>query len=260
MKWVFVFSTFGIPIRVFAKTLYCSKQTCSMAYGHEFVLILRHCNIIQWVGEHAFCQDWMSHVPAFLSASMSVWFVKLSWRPKGMVRCGTDSCANAGKESKQPPPPQTLSLPLKRILSPSDICPKQFWDFSRKFSEIFRNISNILRYFVRPLFLGFCDPPKFFRYFFEHLSLLSERFSEHFDNFPLHFGHFRDTFGPVPVTRSDHCVTIPGTLHFAEPQPVVFQLGTFHQRSAGPPQNKRLWHGEPNANQIRRYNLGHIQH
>ena len=94
-----------------------------------------------------------------------------------MVRFGTDSCASEGKESKQPPPPQALSLPLKTVLSPFDICPKQFWDFSRKFPEIFRNISNIFRYFVRSLFIGFRDPPKLFRYFFEHFSLLSERFS-----------------------------------------------------------------------------------
>ena len=57
VKWVFVLSTFGIPIRILAKTLYCSKQTCSMVNGHEFVLILRQCNTIQWAGEHAFGQD-----------------------------------------------------------------------------------------------------------------------------------------------------------------------------------------------------------
>ena len=155
-----------------------------------------------------------------------------------MVRFGTDSCANEGKESKQPPPPSGPAAATQDDPFPSDICPKQFWNFSRKFPEMFRNISNIFRYFVRPIFIGFCAPPKLFCYFFEHFSLLSEHFSEHFEHYIS--GIFRDTFVPVPVTRSDHCVTIPGTLNVAEPQPAVSQLGTFHQGSVGLPQNTRL--------------------
>ena len=123
-----------------------------------------------------------------------------------MVRFGTDSCANEGKESKQPFPPPALPLPLKRILSPSDICPKQFWDFSRKFPELFRNISNIFRYFVRPLFIGFCDPPKLFRYFSNIFRYFPNVFWNISNIFRYISGIFRDTFGPVPVTCSDHCV------------------------------------------------------
>ena len=96
-----------------------------------------------------------------------------------------------GRSLNNPPPLQALSLPLKRVMSPSDICPKQFWDFSRKFPEMFRNISNIFRYFVRTLFTGVRNPPKvFFPLFFRTFPLLSESFSEHFEHFPLHFGHF----------------------------------------------------------------------
>ena len=157
-----------------------------------------------------------------------------------MVRFGTDFCASGRKESKQPPPPQALLLPLKSVLSPSDICPKQFWDFSRKFPEIFRNISNIFRYFVRPLFIGFRDPRSFFVTFSNIFRYFPNVFRNISNIFRYISGTFRDTFGPVPVTRSDHCVTIPETLNVAEPQPVVSQRGTFHQRSVGPPQNKRL--------------------
>ena len=159
------------------------------------MLILRQRNILQWAGEHAFCQNWTLHVPAFLSASMSVWLVKTQLRAKGDGQVWHRFLCKWR---------EALPLPLKRLFSPSDICPKQFWDFSRKFPENFRNISNIFRYFVRPIFIGFRDPPKFSRYFFEHFSLLSERFSEHFEHFPLHFRHFpwhlrprsRYTFGP----------------------------------------------------------------
>ena len=85
VKWVSVFSTFGIPIRILAKTLYCSNQTCSMVYGHAFVLILRQRSIIQWAGEHAFCQDWtlIPPPPPILSASMSVWLVKTQLKAEG---------------------------------------------------------------------------------------------------------------------------------------------------------------------------------
>ena len=160
-----------------------------------------------------------------------------------MVRFGTDSSASEGKESKQPPPPQALSLPLKRVLFPSDICPKQFWDFSRKFPEIFRNISNIFRYFACPLFIVFHDLRSLFATFsniFRYLN--SERFRNISNIFRYISGIVRDTFGPVPVHVRTIALqlAIPGTLNVAEPQPVVSQRGTFHQCSVRPPQNKRL--------------------
>ena len=180
------------------------------------------------------------HVPAFLSASMSVWLVKTQQKSQrewsGLAQIAVQV---KGRSLNNPSPFRPCrchsrgSFPhLTSVRNSSGI-------FSRIFPEIFRNISSIFRYFVGPLFIGFRDPPSFFVTFFEHLSLLSERFSETFSNiFRYISGIFRDTFGPVPVTRSDHCLTIPGTL-VAEPQPLVFQLGAFHQCSVGPPQNKR---------------------
>ena len=143
MKWVFVFSTFGIPIRILAKMLDNSKQTCSIVYGHELVL-LRQGNIIQWAGEHAFCQGGTLHVPAFLSASMSVWLFKTQLKAKGNGQ-GTDSCASEEKESKQPPPPlrpcrchSRGSFPrLTSVRNNSGIFPENF----RKFFGTFRTFS-----------------------------------------------------------------------------------------------------------------------
>ena len=159
-----------------------------------------------------------------------------------MVRFGTDSCASEGKESKPPPPPLRPCRCHSRGYFPRlTSVRKQFWDFSRKFPEIFRNISNIFRYFVRPLFIGVSRPSEAFSLLFRTFFVTFRTFFGTFRTFSVTFRAFSVTsFSPVPVTRSDHCVTIPGTLNVAEPQPVVSQRGTFHQCSVGPPQNKRL--------------------
>ena len=100
-----------------------------------------------------------------------------------------------------PPPPQALSLPLKRILSPSDICPKQFWDFFLKFPENFRNIFEHFPLLCLPTIYKVSRPSEvFFRYFFEHFSLFSERFSEHFEHFSVTFRAFSVTpSAPFPL-------------------------------------------------------------
>ena len=48
----FGLSAFGSPLGMFAKMSYCSKQTPRMVDGHEFVLLLRQCSIIPWMGQH----------------------------------------------------------------------------------------------------------------------------------------------------------------------------------------------------------------
>ena len=108
-----------------------------------------------WYSDNATLFNGLGRTPfAKIEGCMSLHFcrppcqcglLKLSWKPNGMVRFGTDSVQAKGKSlNKPPPPPQALSLPLKRILSLSDICPKQFWDFPenfRKFFKTFRTFS-----------------------------------------------------------------------------------------------------------------------
>ena len=170
-----------------------------MVYGHEFVLILRQRNIIQWAGSTPFIERCKSlH---FCRPPCECGLLKLSWKPKGMVRFGTDACASEGKDSKQPPPLRPCrchsrgSFPrLTSVRNSSGI-------FSRTFPENLRNISNIFRYFVRPLFTGFRDPPKVFRYS-EGFSLLFRTFFVIFRTFFGTFRTFAVTFRALSVTPS----------------------------------------------------------
>ena len=76
VKWVFACSTFGGPIRILAKTSYCSKQTSNMVYGHGCVLLLRQCNMIEKGGERAFglaCPCSFVRLHANMRASFGVW-------------------------------------------------------------------------------------------------------------------------------------------------------------------------------------------
>ena len=127
-----------------------------------------------------------------------------------MVRFGTDSCASEEKESKQlpskqhPPPPQALSLPLKRIRSPSDICPKQFWDFSRQISG---NFSEHVEHFplLRPSTICRVSRPSevfffFFVNFFRTFSVTSRTFFGTFRTFSVTFRAFSVTpLAPFPL-------------------------------------------------------------
>ena len=106
------------------------------------------------------------------------------------------------------PPPRALSLPLKRNLSPSDICPKQFWDFSRKFLENFGTFRTF----------SLLRPPTNHR-----VSRPSEVFSLLFRTFFVIFRTFFRTFQTFSVTFRAFFVTpsAPSPLHVWT---IVFQF------------------------------------
>ena len=146
-----------------------------------------------------------------------------------------------GRSLNNPPPPlrpcrchSRGSFPrLTSVRNSSGTFPENF----RKFFGTFRtfSVTSSAHYLwgfatLRSFFVTFSNIFRYFPNVFRNISNIFRYIS----------GIFCDTFGPVPVARSDHCVTIPGTLNVAEPQPVVSQRGTFHQRSVGLPQNKRL--------------------
>ena len=215
----FVFSFFGIPIRILAKTLCCSKQTCSMVYGHELMLILRQRNITQWAGGTLFAKIERCMSLHFVGLHISVACqnsVESQREWSGLAQIPVQA---KGRSLNTPPPSGPVAATQEG--------PFPFWHLSETvlgfFPKISGKFSEHFEHFplLRPRTIHRVSrPSEVFRYFFEHFSLLSERFSEHFEHFPLHFGHFSwhlrprscYTFGPLrynswnsPCCRTTTC-------------------------------------------------------
>ena len=289
------FQHFWDSIRMLAKTSHCSKQTPSMVDGHEFVLLSGSCpdnaalfngwgsrlfaKIEPWKSLH-FCRPPCQCVGNFAWGRFEVWealgrafFIEVLPTCCGVHlvasimwvrKFGSPVCASEWKESQNSPsrasPLQVLLLPLKMILSSSEVCPKQFGIFPKISGKISKHLqllcpptfrvsrpSEVFSLLFRAFFVTLRS---FFRYLFGHFSLLSDRFSEHF---PLHFGYFpwhlrprcRYTFGPLWYTCRLSARSLPSTFCRTTPKQATAEWRAKCQSS--------LW-------SLCRYNIGHIQH